>query len=161
MYVCTIDGVATFAVCLITTEWPEIGDQTCWTEAEKTNLINYLIANEIPYTVQDFAWDIVLVNKTKGLDYQSKSELLEHLELNIEPKSAELPRLKREKEELEDVVLQLMFGEGQTLPEPMFSFLKRKYEEGKLTEQDLNKAIMKGWITMEEAEIIKGGDIVE
>lgn len=39
----------------------------------------------------------------------------------------------------------------------MFERLKGLYLIGKLSEEGLNKAVIKGWITEEEAEAIKAG----
>jgi len=36
----------------------------------------------------------------------------------------------------------------------MFEFLKRKYQEGKITDTELNQAVEKGWITVEQVNEI-------
>lgn len=33
----------------------------------------------------------------------------------------------------------------------MYDFLKRKFKEGQIGESEINKAIIKGWITQEQA----------
>lgn len=39
----------------------------------------------------------------------------------------------------------------------MYEFLKRKYKEGRITLEELNQAVAKGWITEEQKqEIIRG-----
>ena len=37
----------------------------------------------------------------------------------------------------------------------MFEFLKRKYQEGKISNVELEKAVEKGWITQEQINEIK------
>ncbi|HHX11549.1 MAG TPA: XkdX family protein [Clostridiales bacterium] len=40
----------------------------------------------------------------------------------------------------------------------MFNDLKRLFDEGKLTIDGLDKAVIKGWITADEKETIIGGE---
>lgn len=90
----------------------------CYSEEDKNKVENLLKENQIEYTIETLFFTEDQRNKVKDKKYKSRTEAIQHLQDEIEePESEIIPKLKREKKELEQrlkqtesALLTVMFG---------------------------------------------------
>jgi Arc/MetJ-type ribon-helix-helix transcriptional regulator len=129
MYLKTIDGNVVFATYFITTVIPneqrnlfpfqiEQNGIVCYSEEEKNQVEGLLTQYNISYITESLSFTDEQITKVKDKKYKSRTEAIQHLQDEIEePESEIIPKLKREKKELEQrlkqtesALLTVMFG---------------------------------------------------
>ena len=79
----------------------------CYSVEEKLLIEEALNSLQISFTVEEITFTEEQKNKVQGLKYQSRSEIIAHLQGEIEdPESEIVPRLKREKVKLEQDLIE-------------------------------------------------------
>lgn len=133
----------------------------CYSYAERVKAETALAKLEIPFTTETIAIPSTQKDKSAGLKYNSRTEAIKHLSGEIEePDSEVIPRLKREKAELqtrvnqaEAALLTVMCNKPNQTGN---AFLQRKYSEGNIGDADLQVAVTKGFISVADVSKISG-----
>jgi len=133
----------------------------CYSESERVKAESILSKLEIPFTTETITVPNSQKDKSAGLKYNSRTEAIEHLSGEIEePEREVIPRLKREKAELqtrvnqaEAALLTVMCNKPNQTGN---AFLQRKYSEGNIGDADLQVAVTKGFISVADVSKISG-----
>lgn len=172
----TVDGVVQFASYFVAANVPEEirdscehfggfrpgpGGFTCFSEAEKDRAEAALTKLGISFVTEVLTFTDAQKSKVAGRKYNSRTEAIEHLSGEIEePDSEVIPRLKREKAELqtrvnqaEAALLTVMCNKPNQTGN---AFLQRKYSEGNIGDADLQVAVTKGFISVADVSKISG-----
>jgi len=129
MYIRTIDGVVQFATHFIYVDIPieqrhlfffqtEQNGIVCYSEEEKNQAENLLNQYSISHTIEPTTFTDEQKQKVANKKFNSRTEAIQYLQGEIEePESEIIPKLQREKEQLqqqlqqtEDALLTIMFG---------------------------------------------------
>ena len=126
MYLDLIDGIVRFAkyfVYFSLGEYDYIIDNklkpfqkepegiVCYSLEELNNVKQILTDLNISYFINELQVSNDAILKTKGFKYSSRSEAIEHINGEIEePESEIIPKLKREKAELEMAIASILGG---------------------------------------------------
>ena len=133
----------------------------CYSETEKVKAETALTKLGIPFTTETITVPRTQKDKSAGIKYNSRTEAIKHLTGEIEePEREVIPRLKREKAELQTRVNQaeaaLLTVMCNKPNQSANTFLQRKYSEGNIGDADLQVAVTKGFITVADVSKISG-----
>ena len=139
----------------------EVDGIVCYSEEEKVQAEALLTSMEIAFTTEILSFLQKQKDKVAGLKYNSRTEAIKHLSGEIEePESEVIPRLKREKADLQTRVNQaeaaLLMVMCDKPNQTGNAFLQRKYSEGNIGDADLQVAVTKGFISVADVSKISG-----
>lgn len=172
MFVRWVDGKAVFPIQYIRYEGENLNNLNLSEEEkqalesldldEKENVIAIYTDNNIKAAIKileskGIAYKLaeaepnVFSEKAKGVRYRNRTEMMKHLLHDEEPKSLEIPNVKKAVVEAEDALLGMMFRRGNGVKK----FLDKKFDEGKVAIEDLNFATFDGLISIEEEQELR------